>query len=48
MPVKKDNLWKNIQKTWYDINKHDLEALYESMPHRIEAVIKSKDDVTKY
>ena len=48
LPTSKAELWTNVQNIWYNINKKDIECLFESMPRRIEAVIKGKGAITKY
>ena len=41
-------LWERVQAEWEAIPKEVVQNLICSMPDRIEAVIKSKGDVTKY
>ena len=42
------DLWERFQQEWDKITKERCLALYESMPRRIEAVIKAKGGSTKY
>ena len=41
-------LWERIQEEWEKIPAEEFQKLIESMPRRIEAVIKAKGDYTKY
>lgn len=41
-------LWERIQKKWEDIPKEVCQNLIESMPRRVEAVLKAKGGYTKY
>ena len=41
-------LWERIEKEWEDIPASQCHKLIESMPRRIEAVIKAKGGYTKY
>ena len=41
-------LWERIEKEWEDIPPSECQKLIESMPRRIEAVIKAKGGYTKY
>jgi len=44
-----DDLWEQVQKTWkIEISQGFINSLCESMPRRIEAVISSNGDYTKY
>lgn len=48
-PQNLQDLQKIIENIWYDdINEEYLNKLYESMPRRIEAIIKVKGGSTKY
>ena len=42
------DLIRVVKEIWEDINSEDIISLYESIPKRIEAVIKSKGYITKY
>ena len=41
-------LWKRIQMDWEEISVAECQKLIESMPRRIEAVLKAKGGYTKY
>ena len=41
-------LWERVQKVWNEISPEVCSNLFESMPRRIEAVLKSKGKWTKY
>lgn len=41
-------LWERVEKEWENIPKDYIDNLYESMPRRMQAVIKSKGYWTKY
>ena len=41
-------LWERVQVDWEGIPVEECQKLIESMPRRIEAVIKAKGDYTKY
>lgn len=41
-------LWDRVQKLWEEIPKEECQKLIESMPRRLEAVIKAKGGYTKY
>ena len=41
-------LWERMEDEWNKINKEKCIKLIESMPRRIEAVIKAKGGPTKY
>lgn len=41
-------LWERIEKQWSEIGKEECLTLIESMPRRIEAVLKAKGGYTKY
>lgn len=44
-----DDIWQRLEHIWYtEINAELCRKLYESMPHRIEAVIAAKGDRTKW
>jgi hypothetical protein len=38
-------LWKRIEREWEDIPKEVCQNLIESMPRRVEAVLKPKVDI---
>ena len=41
-------LWEQVQKEWEAISEQECQALVESMPARIAAVLKAKGGYTKY
>ena len=41
-------LWVRVQKVWNSIEAEECRKLIESMPRRVEAVIKAKGGHTKY
>ena len=41
-------LWERVEKEWNAIRKEVCQNLIESMPRRIEAVLKAKGGYTKY
>ena len=41
-------LWERVEKEWEGIDAAVCRNLIESMPRRIEAIIKAKGDYTKY
>ena len=43
-----NELWERIQKVWNEIEPEICSNLFESMPNRIKAVLKSKGKWTKY
>jgi transposase len=47
-PQNNDELWAQVQAVWNTIDKETCMKLVESMPHRIQAVIKAKGRHTKY
>jgi hypothetical protein len=42
------DLWERVQEEWEKISQEVVVKLIDSMPHRIEAVIKAKGGPTKY
>ena len=48
LPTNKDQLWEALQEEWMNFPMENLRTLYESMPRRIEALIKAKGQATKY
>lgn len=44
----KDELWTEVQKIWKAISLDTLIKLVDSMPSRINAIIRAKGGVTKY
>lgn len=47
-PGNNRELWNILQEEWYKIDNSYILKLYESIPRRIEAVLKSKGAQTKY
>lgn len=47
-PTNKDQLFDRFTVEWYKFDEKDMEPYYNSMPQRIEAVIKSKGGHTRY
>ena len=41
-------LWKRIQEVWKGIPVEECQKLIESMPRRVQAVVKAKGGYTKY
>ena len=46
-PKNMDEVWDRFDKEWNAFTKEDVEKYYESMPKRIEEVIKAKGGYTK-
>jgi hypothetical protein len=42
------DLWERVEKEWDTFTKEDCRKYIDSMPKRIEAVIKAKGGYTKY
>jgi len=47
-PTKQDDLWKIAKHEWDNIPRDSIINLYESIPKRLDAVILSKGQITKY
>jgi hypothetical protein len=47
-PDNLEDLWERVQEIWTNIPNDFLQKLYESMPKRLEEVIKHKGGNTKY
>lgn len=43
-----DDLAKAVEKAWSEIDQNYIKKLYDSMPRRVEAVVSSKGQATKY
>ena len=41
-------LWEMVEKEWEEIKPEECQNLIESMPRRVEAVIRAKGGYTKY
>ena len=48
MPCKSEEMWKPVCETWYNLALNVLEELKNSMPMRIEDLIKAKGEAKKY
>lgn len=48
LPRNQEELWARVQQAWADIPLSTVQKLFNSMPARIAAVIKSKGGPTKY
>ncbi len=48
MPTSMHELWLRVQHEWESINVDDCMKLIETMPKRLEAVMKAKGGNTKY
>ena len=47
-PQNLDQLWVAAQEEWYAIPKEVIEALYDSIPRRIDALVNATGWYTKY
>lgn len=43
-----DELWDRIKEEWNKLKPEDLQAIVESMPNRVQAVVKNKGWWTHY
>jgi len=41
-------LWERIKEEWYEIGVEECQRLIESMPRRVQEVIKAKGGYTSY
>ena len=41
-------LWERVEKEWEEIKPEECQNLIESMPRRVQAVIRAKGGYTKY
>jgi len=48
LPHNKEELWVALQEEWYNFPMVALSKLYESMPHRVAALLKARGGSTKY
>lgn len=48
LPCNLEELWQALQKEWSKFPQHSLDTLFESLPHRIAALLKAKGGNTKY
>jgi transposase/uncharacterized protein (DUF2267 family) len=47
-PKNFDELWEQVQQVWEKISREDIESLYESLPNRIQQVLKRRGGYSKY
>lgn len=47
-PTSIHDLWEVVLEEWEKIPLHYIQSLYESMPHRVQAVLKAKGGHTRY
>lgn len=47
-PKNKDELWDRFTVEWYKLTKEDMDPYYNSIPKRIQAVIKAKGGYTRF
>jgi hypothetical protein len=47
-PTNKNELWEMLQEKLYKLDQECIKSLVESMPRRIQCVIKAKGRYTKY
>jgi SUMO ligase MMS21 Smc5/6 complex component len=43
-----DELWKQVQACWKDVDEGFINRLIENMPERVEAVRKSNNEITQF
>ena len=43
-----EELWQNVQDVWNSIEPAQIQSLIESMPRRMEAVLRANGGPTKY
>ncbi|KAJ7027530.1 hypothetical protein C8F04DRAFT_875684, partial [Mycena alexandri] len=48
LPQSEDQLWEALNWAWCQISQEFIDALYESLPRRIEALKRSQGWNTKY
>jgi len=48
LPRNKDELWQATQEEWYRLDIEYIRKLYESIPHRLEALKETKGGWTRY
>ena len=48
LPRNKDEMWAALQEEWENFPQAALDKLYESMPHRIAALVEARGGHTKY
>ena len=48
LPCNKEEMWAALQEEWENFPQEKLDALYESMPRRVAALVKARGGHTKY
>ena len=48
LPHNKEEMWIALQEEWENFPQSSLDKLYESMPCRVEALLKARGGHTKY
>jgi hypothetical protein len=48
LPHNQEEMWEALQEEWYNFPKEKLDKLYESMLHRVAALVKARGGHTKY
>ncbi len=43
-----EDLWVAVQREWFGVHQEHIARLYNSIPRRIQAVIGSRGDSTRY
>lgn len=41
-PCNKEEMWRMLQKEWYQIDDDYIQRLYSSLPSRVDALVKAK------
>lgn len=47
-PSNVDQLWSYVEEEWYQVTVEEIQALYESIPRRVNAVIQARGGWTRY
>ena len=47
-PIPKEDLWKVVEKEWYEIPNEYVTRLYESLPRRLRHILRNKGLNSKY
>ena len=48
LPTNKDQLWEALQEEWANLPMEYINALYDSMPRRVQALKEAKGGYTRY
>ncbi|KAI0245576.1 hypothetical protein BJV78DRAFT_1137559, partial [Lactifluus subvellereus] len=48
LPHNSREMWSALQEEWANFSMEALHKLYESMPHRVAALVEAKGSHTKY